>query len=259
MEYKIDGKTEITSFKYELPIGIISVRIYKPESADKKFPGIIFLPGFPGYQRNFDLAIELSLNGFATCTFDYPGVWKSSGKFHPLVGVRAVKEIKNFFIDRLSGRITNYGIFGHSWGATLALIYASEDPSCKSIAALATVNDLLSITSGKREDVAKMFINSAKPLNIKINSKQLEIDLDIVASKNILGNFINRINQPVLLIHGSDDQVVPLDQSKDIIKLYNDKFKLEILPGKDHNPKNREELLSILSNWYTKTLLGKKV
>lgn len=252
MEYQDKCHIQVTSYKLESTEGVIQSQVYVPRTA--KFPVILFFAGFPGYQRNLDLAVELALSGFATCTFDYPGTWGSKGKFSPLIGVKVAEEVREFILEILSPEVNQWGIFGHSWGATLALLYGAQDPSCKSIAVLSPVNDLLSITEGTRESVAQMFIDDAAPLKIEVDYDKLEADLNIIASQNILKDTIQQITQPVLLMHGSNDQEVPSSQSQQIAELAGDKFMLRALPDEGHNPKNREKLVSNLLEWYNNTM-----
>jgi len=256
MPNRIKQRIYINSYDLESTEGIIHTRVYIPELIEK-FPAILFFSGFPGYQRNFDLALELALSGFAICTFDYPGTWNSEGKFHPLVGLKVANEIKQFFLNLLPTR-TSWGIFGHSWGATLALLYGAQDQSCNSIAVLAVVNDLLSITKGTRESVAQMFINDVAPLGIEIDREKLEADLDIIASQNILKDVVPHIKQPVLLIHGLNDEEVSPSQSQQIAEMSNNKFTLKMLPNEGHSPKNRKKLVDILLEWYKTTLRGRE-
>jgi dipeptidyl aminopeptidase/acylaminoacyl peptidase len=42
-------------------------------------PVVVLLHGFPGYERNFDLAHALSRAGYATLVFHYRGSWGTAG------------------------------------------------------------------------------------------------------------------------------------------------------------------------------------
>lgn len=256
---QIKGSSTILSYLLSIQEDTVSVKIYKPEAKYDKNIGVIFLQGFPAYQKNIDIALNLSLLGITTCTFDYPGTWQSKGKFHPLVGIETTREVKEFFLEQMAGSINRWGIFGHSWGATLALLYVSQDKSCSSTACLSIVNNLLSITGGTTEGIVKMFIEDSLPLNIEIDKNKLKEDLTVIASEDILEDAVKKnIDIPVLLLHGLQDTDVSKQQSERVVKLSNDKFRIKLLPDEGHNPKNRESLTAILSDWFTNTLLNKQ-
>ncbi|HSJ76893.1 MAG TPA: alpha/beta fold hydrolase, partial [Gemmatimonadales bacterium] len=90
-------------------------------------PTVILLHGFPGNERNLDLAQSLRRAGMNVLYFDYRGSWGSAGTFsfaHTLEDVAAAIEfirsdssVKTFRVD--PERIT---LLGHSLGGWLALM-----------------------------------------------------------------------------------------------------------------------------------------
>ena len=108
-------------------------------------PVVIFLHGFPGNERNLDLAQAVRRAGFQAIYFDYRGNWGSAGTFsfaHGLEDVAAVldwvkapENSAKYHFD--SSRIA---IVGHSYGGWLTLMTASHQPANVCVAALAAWN-----------------------------------------------------------------------------------------------------------------------
>ena len=108
-------------------------------------PLVIFLHGYPGYEKNLDLAQAVRRAGFDALYVDYRGVWGSGGTFsfeHGLEDTRAV-----FAWARDSRNATKYGfdaqrlaVVGHSFGGWLGLMTATGEPTSVCVAGLAAWN-----------------------------------------------------------------------------------------------------------------------
>ncbi len=102
---------------------------------------VILLHGFPGNERNLDLAQDLRRAGMNVLFFDYRGSWGSGGTFsfaHALEDVasavtyvRTDSSVKAFRID--PRRLI---FLGHSMGGWLALMEAAADSSIRCSVAL---------------------------------------------------------------------------------------------------------------------------
>jgi uncharacterized protein len=108
-------------------------------------PIAVFLHGFPGNERNLDLAQAVRRAGYNALFVDYRGNWGSGGTFSfsnsladvgaILAWVRSSAIAAKYEID--TRRIA---IVGHSLGGWLALISGSAEPPSVCIAALAAWN-----------------------------------------------------------------------------------------------------------------------
>jgi uncharacterized protein len=102
---------------------------------------VVFLHGYPGNERNLDLAQAVRRAGWHALYFDYRGSWGSGGTFSfqnalddvgaALAFLRDPANAARFHID--GGRIA---LVGHSMGAWLALQHAAADPTATCTAAL---------------------------------------------------------------------------------------------------------------------------
>jgi pimeloyl-ACP methyl ester carboxylesterase len=104
-------------------------------------PVAVFLHGYPGNERNLDLAQAVRRAGWHALYFDYRGSWGSGGTFSfqnalddvaaALAFLRDPANAARFRID--TARIA---LVGHSMGGWLAMMHAASDPSTRCLVAL---------------------------------------------------------------------------------------------------------------------------
>ena len=108
-------------------------------------PIVIFLHGYPGNERNLDLAQAVRRAGYNALFVDYRGVFGSGGTFSQahsledvaglLAWVRAPETVAKYHLDP-----TRIALVGHSFGAWLALFSVGREPPDVCVAALAAWN-----------------------------------------------------------------------------------------------------------------------
>jgi pimeloyl-ACP methyl ester carboxylesterase len=108
-------------------------------------PTAIVLHGFPGNERNLDLAQAMRRSGWNAVFFHYRGAWGSDGSFgfvSVLDDVAAVVHTLEQPAFATQHRIdaTRLALVGHSMGGFAALVSASELPAVDCVASLAGAN-----------------------------------------------------------------------------------------------------------------------
>jgi uncharacterized protein len=108
-------------------------------------PIVIFLHGYPGNERNLDLAQAVRRAGYNALFVDYRGVFGSGGTFSQthsledvaalLAWIRAPETVAKYHLDP-----TRIALVGHSFGAWLALFSGAHEPPGVCIAAFAAWN-----------------------------------------------------------------------------------------------------------------------
>ena len=108
-------------------------------------PVAIFLHGYPGNEKNLDLAQAVRRAGYQAVYFDFRGMWASGGTFSfahgledaeaLLAWVRAPSNAAKYRFD--TDRIA---LVGHSFGGWLALMTAARQPRAVCVAGLAAWN-----------------------------------------------------------------------------------------------------------------------
>lgn len=108
-------------------------------------PTVLFLHGYPGNERNLDLAQSVRRAGYNALYVDYRGNWGSGGTFTPLNALEDIESVLAWARD--AGNASKYGIdpeqlslVGHSFGGWLALMTANRDRSLRCVTAMAAWN-----------------------------------------------------------------------------------------------------------------------
>jgi len=124
-----------------------------------KHPTLLLLHGYPGNERNLDLAQVVRALGWNVIYFDYRGSWGSQGKFSFMNCVRDVENVVKFcnkYQDSLKIDTSNIVLFGHSMGGWIALKSIQTIPQIKKAFALSTWN-----IYGDTETGGKYFVLNA--------------------------------------------------------------------------------------------------
>lgn len=114
--------------------------IYKAGGSGKH-PTLLLLHGYPGNERNLDLAQVIRARGWNVVYFDYRGSWASQGSFSFKSCVEDVVNVAAFFrqyADSFHVDTSNMALFGHSMGGWICLKALQQIPGIKKGFALST-------------------------------------------------------------------------------------------------------------------------
>jgi pimeloyl-ACP methyl ester carboxylesterase len=108
-------------------------------------PVVVLLHGFPGNEKNLDLAQAIRRAGWDVLYFNYRGSWGSSGDFsfrHSMEDTQAIltylripSEAKRLRAD--SARIV---LIGHSMGGFMAAYAGAQDPKVEAVGLISAAN-----------------------------------------------------------------------------------------------------------------------
>ena len=108
-------------------------------------PTVVLLHGFPGNERNLDLAQSMRRAGWNVLFFDYRGSWGSPGDFsftHCLEDTAAaiawVRDAANARKVRGDGKTVV--LVGHSMGGFMALEVGARDPSVRAVVTISAAD-----------------------------------------------------------------------------------------------------------------------
>lgn len=157
--------------------------IYRANGA-AKHPTLLLLHGYPGNERNLDLAQVVRALGWNVIYFDYRGSWGSQGKFGFLNCVRDVVNVVRFcgrYQDSLKIDTSRIVLFGHSMGGWIGLKAIQLLPQVKKMFALSAWDIYGDFKKVRNEKELMDIANSpATGKYFVLNSSQKEIFLPVL-------------------------------------------------------------------------------
>lgn len=198
--------------------------------------------------RFIKLSNALGKLGFAVLRFDFSGCGES-GKA-PITIKNQVDDLKSAMAYLKKKGFSRISLIGHSLGGLVSLLV--YDNKIKTIVLLAPVtksqtpyifrqNKFLQQVTEKGFLIYKKGKNNFKiPMEYLIERRKIN-------QKNIL----SKIKCPVLIVHGTKDDHIPLTHSKKAMKYLPKDSKLEIIKNGDHKLDRKfDEVMEICTNWF---------
>ncbi len=192
--------------------------MYRPQGAGPH-PALLLLHGFPGNERNFDLAQFFRRAGWNVLLFHYRGAWGSDGDFtfqHVLEDTVAVVAWLRSDAARTDYRVdaSRLAVVGHSMGGWAALMTAAADPSLHTVASIAGWNigmDMSMVDEGDvpRQVMLPFFDESAERLRGTSGAALLDEGLAHVADWNLVNHARALAGRRLLLVAGERDDGTP--------------------------------------------------
>lgn len=229
--------------------------IHKPKKYDT---AIVFLHGFPGTMHGTAarLLTIISKLGFLCLRFNFSGTDNSEGKFEHKLMSQEVKDIK-YAIDFLE---KNYPfrkliLVGISTGAIDASLYAHQDKRISKVILLSAVSDLKHAAHYDFTDMQinqfwrKGYITYTNPKKWYHNKKLHKAFYDEFFTLDV-PKAIKKYHKPLLIVHGSKDQNVPVWNAKELFRLSNPPKKLVIIKGADHRFSKKRHQMKLLWHMY---------
>jgi dipeptidyl aminopeptidase/acylaminoacyl peptidase len=215
------GQPPAETLDLQFPSGGAQLNAYAHLAAGPgPHPTVLLLHGFPGNERNLDIAQALRRAGWNAFYFNYRGTWGSGGEFsfgHALEDVAAVIATLREPEFARSHRVDPQRIvlLGHSMGGAAALISAAELDSVGCVASLAGAN------LGALADTVRSSPEAARAAEAQFRSWG-EGRVRFAPGDGVFAELLARpdrwrtpalaaelARKPVLLVAGSRDDVTP--------------------------------------------------
>lgn len=226
-------------------------------------PCAIFCHGFTGHRieahRLFvKAARELVRFGMCAFRFDFRGSGESEGDFSEITITSELEDLCAAvqFVSSAGGVDSNrLALIGLSLGGCVAACYAPTDERIKALvlwAAVARPNEIF------REHLGGSVINELEE-NGWIDIGGLKVSrafFDELPDVKPL-EAAKAFNGRVLIIHGSDDQIVPVTDAYLYSEAFGEKALLHIVDGADHTfarCHHKDEVIGLTCRWLSETL-----
>lgn len=219
-----------------LPLVVLchGIPLSRPDGSD---------PGYPA------LARDLAERGYATLFVNFRGTGESSGNFCMGGWYEDLVSVMEYARSNPGGRYEGLFMAGFSAGGALAIRYAAEHGGVDGVAAFAAPAKLTEVFP---RSYCLSFLEVAREIGI---IKDLEFPpnpdwfYDDLEEHDAI-DFVPRVSPvPLLLVHGDEDETVPVEQGRMLFEAAGEPKQLVILPGGLHRLRRDPRSLEALLDW----------
>ncbi len=195
-----------------------------------------------------DSAKALNAAGFDTLAFSFAGNGNSEGRFEDATISKEFHDL-GAVLDAVGQRKIAY--LGHSMGAAVGVLRAAKDSRIQRLVSLAGMVDTkkFALTEFGEEvpDKGVMWEDESCPLSQAFMT-------DLCDTINTVLESAKEVSIPWLLLHGTEDDVVLIEDSESIASLGKPNVSFQKIAGSDHsfNDDARERAMTALANWVGK-------
>ncbi len=173
------------------------------------------------------LAEGLAAAGISALRFSFSGNGESEGAFTDSTITKEVADLGSV-IDALDGYNVCY--VGHSMGGAVGVLRTATDERIRALVSLAGMVDTKAFAEREFGDATPnegfMWDEPDCPLS--------QAYVDDMATIDSVAQRASEFDVPWLLVHGTEDDIVPIEDSHDILQHANEQTDLLELPGVDH-------------------------
>lgn len=247
----------MTKIRFQNARGLTLVGNFHKVSLEKV---VIMCHGFTGDKSEwgwFDqVAQSLYETGFSVLAFDFSGCGESDDD--SLAVHKQVSDLASAIEWVQSQGFTAIGVLGHSLGGLVAL--RAHHPAIKSLVLTAPVTDkkedyATKFTDEQREELASTgIITKTRDKGVRrtfIIDKQMIIDRSTLDQDELLQD----MRLPALIVHGDEDDVVPLAWSQSAIQKMPSGSDLHVIHGAGHDfAGHLDAVIAHTKAWFLQTL-----
>ncbi|UCG95075.1 MAG: alpha/beta hydrolase [archaeon] len=253
MEEKVFFKND----RNEKLVGILT----KPEGDD--LPLVIVCHGLTSSKSSNSMtAISQAFlqNDIASLRFDISAHGESEGNIEEITVSKAVEDLKSAFdfVRNLDWVDKNrIGLSGSSFTGVVSVVFVANYNNIKVLGLRCPALDYTEIRLKQFGEEGVKKWRKEGIINVESIGIKLKYSFYEDAKTNIAYNFANKIEIPTVIVHGSEDDTVPVEQAKKLFEMLNCEKKLKIIEGAGHkfeNPQHFEEMVENISDWFANRL-----
>ncbi|MCK4863622.1 MAG: alpha/beta fold hydrolase [Dehalococcoidales bacterium] len=203
-------------------------------------------PGDGGYPA---LAEKFCREGFAACFFNFRGAGDSGGNLDFLGWTRDLQAVVDYLwgLDNIDK--SQFYLVGFSAGAAVSVYVASKDERISGMAACAcpahfglfTESDSPQAIIDRYRDIGAIRDDDFPPsLDGWFDNLKQVTPLDYVAGI---------APRPLLLVHGSNDETVPVDHAHSLYEKAGSPRKLVVVDGAGHRLRREDRVIGAILDW----------
>lgn len=183
-------------------------------------PTVILLHGFPGNERNLDIAQAIRRAGWNVVYFNFRGSWGSEGRYaqqHLVEDTLSVFEFLRSYVHEYRVDPKKIVLIGHSMGGAAALAAAIEESKIKYVASLVGVNwDAWAVLKDESpvafDALAAELDGDSAPLT-GFDGKAFLMETSQNQERyGVQSNVKKLANRQIMLVGGKRDHIIPIHE-----------------------------------------------
>jgi fermentation-respiration switch protein FrsA (DUF1100 family) len=236
--------------------------MYFPASPSEPVPGLIICHGIPAKikepaDRGYPLLAErFCREGFGVLIFNFRGAGVSEGNFDILGWSRDLEGALDCLIRRTEIDPARIYLMGFSGGAAVSIYVAAQRKEISAVVSCASPAEFRDLSTGKRlED----FLTHSREVGI---IKDVHFPPSMEEWRNGFRtvkplNWVKQIPpRPLLIIHGTEDDVVGMSQAKKLYDQVGGEAELFLIQGAGHRLRVDETAMQKATEWLKNIAFG---
>lgn len=197
---------------------------------------------------------ELTEEDFMALRFDFSGNGQSEGNFAESTYSKQISEMTTA-IALLSKKGASWiGLAGHSLGAAIVLLTAVQQQAVKAVCVLAGRLSGLNAMHFLSQTQRRKLQNTGRVLfSSRRRALQLSNDFFADADKYNLPDVVSSLQTPLLIVHGDNDEIIPVHEAYQAQELNPANTKLAVIPQADHmfsRMEHRKQISKLVVEWF---------
>ncbi len=200
----------------------------------------------------------LAQQGIMALRFDFSGNGQSQGLFAESTFTKQIKEMQAAITILKARGATRIGLAGHSMGASVSVLTGANTDNIKAVCAISG-----RLTGSKPE----LFLTAEQQSQFSQNgattfsSRGRELQLTQTFVDNVksfdLPSVIKEYALPLLVIHGGEDEIIPVETAYTAQAFNSAKIRLEVISGGDHmfsQAAHKKLVVEKITQWFQEKL-----
>ncbi len=202
----------------------------------------------------------LADEGFTVLRFDFSGNGQSEGDFAESTYSKQIAEMEIAAAYLAGEGVSCLGLTGHSMGAMVAILAAAQLESVPAVCALAARSRVM----GAAELLAPAQLSELRQtgrVRFVSRGRALEVTREMFsdAARYDLGRTVASLRQSLLLVHGDEDEITPVEEAYRIQRYRPEGTRLAVIPGADHmfsGDEHRRLVTEVVVAWFREQAAG---